>query len=337
MKIFGGTTVAVDTISFAVEHGEFFSILGPSGCGKTTTLRMIAGLEIPSAGEVLVRGEPMGRRPAHRRPTNTIFQQPALFPHLSVEANIAFGLKIDGVTIREQRRQVSEALQLVDLEGYGRRRPHELSGGQQQRVAIARALVKKPCVLLLDEPLSALDLRLREQMQETLKRIQKESSITFVYVTHNQTEALAMSDRIAVMNAGRIEQIGPPAEIYDQPRTRFVATFVGDTNLFEGANDGAGTLVCDGLSLLVPSEGSGAVIRPERIIVDASLPATPGWNIYDAVIEDIIFHGASVRCRLRLPSGREIIAERASDNLGSSVGDAIKAGWAVESTVMLTD
>jgi ABC-type Fe3+/spermidine/putrescine transport system ATPase subunit len=338
VKVFGDATVAVDHISFAVERGEFFSILGPSGCGKSTTLRMIAGLEIPSGGEVLIRGEPMGRRPAHRRPTNTVFQRPALFPHLTVESNVRFGLKVDRVPQGELRARVAEALELVDLTGYEHRRPHELSGGQQQRVAIARALVKRPAVLLLDEPLSALDLRLREQMQEALKRIQAESSTTFVFVTHNQTEALSMSDRVAVMNAGRIEQIGTPAEIYNRPRTRFAATFIGDTNVFEGAFDPPGRLVCpDGFELLVPAAGSTAVVRPESLVLDVDVPAASGWNAYDAVVEELAFHGATVRCHLRTGTGRTLLAQLPSVAVRVARGDAVRVGWPVETAAVLPE
>jgi spermidine/putrescine transport system ATP-binding protein len=336
VKIFGDDTTAVDHVSFSVKGGEFFSILGPSGCGKTTTLRMIAGLETPTAGEVIIRGEPMGRRPAYRRPTNTIFQRPALFPHLTVEDNVAFGLRVERLARAEIRRRVVDALALVDLAGYERRRPHELSGGQQQRVAIARALVKRPVVLLLDEPLSSLDLRLRVQMQEALKRIQTDSSTTFVYVTHDQTEALAMSDRVAIMNAGRLEQVGPPDEVYSRPRTRFTATFVGDTNVFNGTTGGNGRFQSDGLELFAPGTGSALSIRPERVAVGDSLKPEAGRNVFDAVVEDLIFKGAVVRYRLRLPNGRELIADRPNDTVGSiATGDRVQVGWDAASAVML--
>lgn len=336
VKIFGESLVAVDGVSFAVEKGEFFSILGPSGCGKSTTLRMIAGLEQLSSGEVLIRGEPMGRRPAHRRPTNTIFQRPALFPHLTVAANVAFGLKVEHVRAADSRRRVGEALELVELVGYEGRRPHELSGGQQQRVAVARALVKQPTVLLLDEPLSSLDLRLRVQMQRVLKHIQQESGTTFVYVTHDQTEALAMSDRIAIMNEGRIEQIDSPAEVYGRPRTRFAATFVGETNIFDGTAEGAGGFVSDGLALHVPGRGVAALIRPERVSVAPSLDARPGWNVFDATVEDVVFHGSNVHYRVRLPNGRELVASRPNDAAAAvKPGERVQVGWDAASAVML--
>ena len=338
VKLYGASTVAVDHVSFTVHRGEFFSILGPSGCGKTTTLRMIAGLETPSAGAVLIRGEEMGRKPAYRRPTNTIFQRPALFPHLTVADNIAFGLSVERLPRAEIRTRVGESLALVDLVGYERRRPHELSGGQQQRVAIARALVKRPAVLLLDEPLSSLDLRLRVQMQLVLKRIQEDSSTTFVYVTHDQTEALAMSDRIAIMCAGKLEQLGTPDDVYGRPRTRFAATFVGDTNLFDGAPDGNGRFISDGLPLLASGTGVALSIRPERIVVDDSLPPDSGSNVLDAVVEDVVFHGATVRYRLRLPNGRDLIADRPNDAVAAfKVGDRVQAGWHSANAVMLED
>jgi spermidine/putrescine transport system ATP-binding protein len=278
----------------------------------------------------------MGRRPPHRRPTNTVFQRPALFPHLTVEANVAFGLKIDRLRTTEIRRRVQEALELVELAGFGRRRPHELSGGQQQRVAIARALVKEPAVLLLDEPLSSLDLRLRVQMQRVLKGIQEESATTFVYVTHDQTEALAMSDRVAVMNAGRIDQCGSPTEIYGRPRTRFTALFVGETNLFEGSSSGNGTFVSDGLTLHVPGPGAAASVRPERVVLAPSLEQRERWNVFETEVEKVVFHGSNVHYRLRLPNGHELVAERPNDALlGVGPGDRIHAGWPADSAVML--
>jgi spermidine/putrescine transport system ATP-binding protein len=336
LKVFGDATVAVDHISFSVARGEFFSILGPSGCGKTTTLRMIAGLETPTGGEVFIRGEAMGRRPAYRRPTNTIFQRPALFPHLTVEDNVAFGLRVQRTPRAEIRRRVAESLRLAELAGLDRRRPHELSGGQQQRVAIARALVKQPAVLLLDEPLASLDLRLREQMQGVLKRIQAESSTTFIYVTHDQTEALAMSDRVAIMNGGRIEQLGPPDEVYGRPRTRFTALFVGDTNIFDGEPNGNGRFVSGGLELLAAGAGSALSIRPERVLIDVTLAPAPGRNVLDATVEAVVFHGATVRYRLRLVDGRELLADRPNDAAGSfAAGDRIQAGWDRHNAVML--
>ena len=226
--------VAVDAISLTIESGEFFSLLGPSGCGKTTTLRMIGGFEQPTSGTIELRGQDVTGDPPDKRPVNMVFQNYALFPHLDVGENIAFGLRRRKVERSEITRRVGEALELVHLDGYQRRRANQLSGGQQQRVALARALVNRPQVLLLDEPLGALDLKLRRRLQLELKRIQQDVGITFVYVTHDQEEALTMSDRIAVMHGGRVEQVGAPEALYDRPTTRFVADFIGTTNILDG-------------------------------------------------------------------------------------------------------
>ncbi|MGZ4333617.1 MAG: ABC transporter ATP-binding protein, partial [Gaiellaceae bacterium] len=231
-KRFGSHT-AVDDVTLEIREGEFFSMLGPSGCGKTTSLRMIAGFEAPDSGRVVLQGTDVTTTSANRRPVNMVFQQYALFPHMSIYDNVAFGLKVKRVPRSEHRDRIHELLRIVDLEGYENRRPRQLSGGQQQRVALARALVNRPAALLLDEPLGALDVKLRKQMQLELKRIQHELGTTFVYVTHDQEEALAMSDRIAVMNRGKVEQLGSPREIYDRPRTAFVADFIGSLNALD--------------------------------------------------------------------------------------------------------
>lgn len=232
-KVYNGET-AVSGVNFSIRKGEFFSILGPSGCGKTTTLRLIAGFEMPSAGEVLIKNVTMNEIPPYRRPVNTVFQSYALFSHLTVEENIAFGLNIKKLPKLEVKQRVQQALMNVQMESYAKRFPSQLSGGQQQRVALARALVNQPTVVLLDEPLGALDLKLRKEMQVELSKLHQELGLTFVMVTHDQEEALSLSDRIAVMQGGKIEQIGTPNEIYEYPRTPFVADFIGDTNLFEG-------------------------------------------------------------------------------------------------------
>jgi spermidine/putrescine transport system ATP-binding protein len=259
-----------------------------------------------------------------------------LFPHLTVEDNVAFGLRVERTPRAEIRRRVADSLRLAELVGLDRRRPHELSGGQQQRVAIARALVKEPAVLLLDEPLASLDLRLREQMQSVLKRIQSESSTTFIYVTHDQTEALAMSDRVAIMNEGRIEQLGPPDEVYGRPRTRFTALFVGDMNIFDGAPNGNSRFISDGLELVASGAGSALSIRPERVLLEDTLPPAPGRNVLDATVEEVVFHGATVRYRLRLADGRELLADRPNDEVGSyAAGDRVQAGWDASNAVML--
>lgn len=238
VKIFptpeGGTVNAVDHVSLEIKHGEFFSFLGPSGCGKTTSLRMMAGFEWPTSGEVIINGKEMGRTPPYQRPVNTVFQSYALFQHMTVFQNIAFGLEMEKVPKAEINRRVGEALEMVKLGSMGRRKPKQLSGGQQQRIALARALVKRPEVLLLDEPLGALDLKLRKEMQLELKALQEQVGITFIYVTHDQEEALTMSNRIAVMNKGKALQIGGAVEIYERPNCRFVADFIGETNFLTG-------------------------------------------------------------------------------------------------------
>ncbi len=225
---------AVNGVNLVLPSGEFFTLLGPSGCGKTTTLRMIAGFETPTAGEIYIQGQEMSRTPPYRRPVNTVFQNYALFPHLTIEKNVAFGLNVKKMPKAEQQRRVQETLALVQLPTVGQRKPTQLSGGQQQRVALARALINRPAVLLLDEPLGALDYKLRQAMQLELKALQLEVGITFVYVTHDQEEALTMSDRIAVMNQGQVLQVGTPIEIYERPNSRFVANFIGETNFLEG-------------------------------------------------------------------------------------------------------
>ena len=270
-------TVAVDDLTLAIEEGEFFSLLGPSGCGKTTTLRMIGGFEEPTSGHIWLDGRDVAGLPPNKRNVNTVFQSYALFPHLDVAENVAYGLKRRGRPAEEIRRRVAEMLELVDLAGYGPRRPTQLSGGQQQRVALARALVNRPALLLLDEPLGALDLKLRKQMQLELKRIQNEVGITFVYVTHDQEEAMTMSDRIGVMNRGRLEQVGPPQEVYELPATEFVASFLGASNLLDGevesqSHGTASVRLAGGGTVSLPAErlpdGAQSVrigVRPEKL------------------------------------------------------------------------
>src|SRR3954462_15728053 len=249
--------VAVDDLGLAVEPGEFFSLLGPSGCGKTTTLRMIAGFEKPDEGRVVIGGRDLTHVPVHHRDMSMVFQSYALFPHRTVAENVAFGLRMRKVAKHEPNARVAAALAQVKLEGYEERRPAELSGGQQQRVALARAIVIRPPVLLCDEPLGALDRKLRQAMQVELKELQRALGVTLVFVTHDQEEALAMSDRIGVMNAGRLEQVGAPAEIYDRPRTRFVAGFLGEVKLIEGTISGGRFAAADGRGLPAPASGDG--------------------------------------------------------------------------------
>src|SRR5213592_3898897 len=261
-----GKHPAVDDVTLEIGEGEFFSLLGPSGCGKTTKLRMVAGFELPDAGRIVLKGNDVTEVPANRRPVNMVFQQYALFPHMSVYDNVAFGLKVKRVPRAEHGERVQEMLRVVSLEGLDRRRARQLSGGQQQRVALARALVNRPAALLLDEPLGALDVKLRKQMQLELKRIQTELGTTFVYVTHDQEEALTMSDRIAVMNSGDVEQVGDPKEIYEHPRTPFVADFIGSLNAFDLRIDE----LADGLAVMRVNEG-------ERLVV----PVGPGQGVGD--------------------------------------------------------
>jgi spermidine/putrescine transport system ATP-binding protein len=312
-KRFGDLT-AVDDLSLAIGEGQFFTLLGPSGCGKTTTLRMVAGFEDPSAGAVLIDGAEMDGIPAHRRPTNTVFQSYALFPHLSVADNVAFGLKRKKVGRDEIRRRVDEELERVGLAAEANRRPSQLSGGQQQRVALARALVNLPKVLLLDEPLGALDLKLRKGLQVELKRIQREVGITFVYVTHDQEEALTMSDRIAVMSDGRIEQLADPEEVYERPATTFVAGFIGVSNLMPAAvQEGSVVRIDDGPTVRAhtdgfsPGERCHAVVRPEKLRValvdaaaDGALPSVEG------VVESSLYLGTSTQIAVQLPNGAHL-------------------------------
>jgi spermidine/putrescine transport system ATP-binding protein len=308
-KRFGELT-AVDDVSLEIGEGEFFTLLGPSGCGKTTTLRMVAGFEQPSAGDVLIDGTDMVGVPPHRRPTNTVFQSYALFPHLSVADNVAFGLRRKKVTGEEVGRRVEEELRRVGLEAEAQRRPSQLSGGQQQRVALARALVNYPKVLLLDEPLGALDLKLRKGLQVELKRIQRDVGITFVYVTHDQEEALTMSDRIAVMNAGRVEQVADPEDVYERPATTFVAGFIGVSNLMPATvQDGSVVRIDDGPTVradvngLRPGDRCHAVVRPEKLqIATANAAANGGLPTVDGVVESSLYLGTSTQIAVALPN-----------------------------------
>ncbi len=285
--------VAVDDLSLTIEQGQFFALLGPSGCGKTTTLRMIGGFEEPSSGTILLGDRDVTGLPPYRRDVNTVFQSYALFPHLSIYENVAFGLRRKGVKGDELKRRVGEALELVDLGDLGRRKPRQLSGGQQQRVALARALVNRPKVLLLDEPLGALDLKLRKQMQLELKGIQHEVGITFVHVTHDQEEAMTMADTIAVMHTGKIEQLGSPTELYERPQTAFVAGFLGVSNLLPGSLNGDGVVRLDGggdvrvpASALAGRSGRLAVgIRPEKLrLAAAGAAGADGANDLEGVV-----------------------------------------------------
>ena len=347
-----GDVVAVDGVSLSVAEGEFLTLLGPSGCGKTTTLRMIGGFELPSAGTIAIGGEAMGNRPPYSRPVNTVFQNYALFPHLSVAKNVAYGLEMARVPKAERARRVGEALEMVRLPGVDGRKPAELSGGQQQRVALARALVNRPRVLLLDEPLGALDLKLRKTMQAELKRLNRETGATFVYVTHDQDEALTMSDRIAVMNAGRVLQLGSPAEIYERPRTRFVADFIGDTNVLDGTLRSAAGAIAEvdvpgvgTLRVRLPDGGGifpGAVtvaIRPEKLVPVDGDAAPAGWNTLSGTVTDSVYRGTHTHHTLLLPNGTLVTLHRqnsaAATDEAFGVGSRVRVGFARESGTVL--
>jgi spermidine/putrescine transport system ATP-binding protein len=310
-----GEVEALRGISVDIPPGEFFSLLGPSGCGKTTTLRMIAGFERPTSGEILLDGRDMSMTPPHNRNVNTVFQSYALFPHLNVAENVAFGLRFKKASKATTRDRVREALSLVQLEGYGDRRPNQLSGGQQQRVALARALVLDPSVLLLDEPLGALDAKLRKSLQIELKALQERVGITFVYVTHDQEEALTMSDRIAVMSEGRIEQVAPPKRVYEEPETVYVADFLGVSNLMDAdatGEDGRGRcrLRLGDFDLVAESGNLGArgeakiVIRPERVLVEPQ--GSTGENRVPGMVERVVYVGPSIQLLLRLATGEQL-------------------------------
>jgi spermidine/putrescine transport system ATP-binding protein len=317
-KAFGGV-VAVDAIDQHIPGGEFFTMLGPSGCGKTTTLRLIAGFERPDAGAIRLDGVDLSGTPPHKRPVNTVFQSYALFPHMSVRENVAFGLRYQKATRAEVDRRTVEAMAMVRLDGLEERRPGQLSGGQQQRVALARALVLEPPVLLLDEPLGALDARLRVDLQVELKRIQEALGITFVYVTHDQDEALTMSDRVAVMRAGRIEQCGEPQSIYEEPATAFVANFLGSSNLIPAtvSADGDGCRLALGAFSLRAAHGevaSGdalAMIRPERVRLGAH--GEPGENRLPGMVEEVVYLGFHRELRVRLATGALVKANEPND------------------------
>lgn len=308
-----GDVTAVASVDLEIASGEFFTMLGPSGSGKTTTLRMIAGFEEPDSGKVLLGGQEVTGIPPYDRAVNTVFQDYALFPHMNVAENVEYGLKVEGVDKDERKSRAAEALEMVRLPEYGERKPSELSGGQQQRVALARAIINKPKVLLLDEPLGALDLKLREQMQVELKRIQSEVGITFIYVTHDQDEALTMSDRIAVFNEGRIEQTGTPSEIYEQPANPFVANFVGVSNLIE-------------------REGKTFTVRPEKIRLVEDSETGSGLTVEQGQIEDVAYVGMVTRYTVALDSGEKLQVVR--QNLEASqedsrdlLGRQVKIGW----------
>lgn len=337
---------AVNRISLQVRDGEFFSLLGPSGCGKTTTLRLIAGFEIPTSGEVFIGGEPQGYLPAYKRPVNTVFQHYALFPHMSVRANVAFGLEMRGFSKQEINHRVGEALEMVHLKGMENRKPKQLSGGQQQRVALARALVNRPKVLLLDEPLGALDLKLRKAMQVELKTLQNQVGITFIYVTHDQEEALTMSDRIGVMDQGRLLQVGSAQEVYENPNSRFVSDFIGETNYLEGwlvsIHDDLGEIaIGEGyriLSPLTPGLRTGQQVtiafRPEKAGIN--IETNERMNSVPGRITHLVYTGSSTTYLVTIADGTVLTVRR--QNLDSSIepllrsGEMVTVSWPILST-----
>ena len=339
-----GETVAVDDLTLSIERGAFYALLGPSGCGKTTTLRMIGGFEDPTAGQVYLGGDDVTQLPPYKRDVNTVFQSYALFPHLSVERNVGFGLERKGVAKAEVRTRVGEALELVQLGHLGKRKPAQLSGGQQQRVALARALVNRPRALLLDEPLGALDLRLRKQLQIELKRIQRDVGITFVHVTHDQEEAMSMADTIAVMNGGRIEQAGGATELYERPRTAFVANFLGVSNLIDATvretEDGyAHVNTHDGARLRVPADrvasASGTAVRigvrPEKIrLAPAIEEAAADANVLRGTVIVSAFLGVSIQYLVRAAGGEELTV--IAQNADGAAHDSLGAGQDVQLT-----
>jgi len=337
-----GDYVAVEVAHFDIAEGEFFSMLGPSGCGKTTTLRMIAGFETPTSGAILLGGHDVSRVPPYQRDVNTVFQQYALFPHMTVLDNVAFGLRSKKVPKPEARRQAQEMLDVVRLGEFAQRKPAQLSGGQQQRVALARALVNKPKALLLDEPLGALDLKLRQSMQLELKRIQRELGITFVFVTHDQEEALTMSDRIAVMTQGRTDQIGSPTDIYHHPASVFVAGFIGTANLLPvTVADQQGDVVAvdsrDGERFHTPSVGRSftpgraatLMVRPERLDITPSVPDREVGGSFEATLTSVVFQGPVLRCEARTDRGTVLVAHVHVDDMPRDVrpGDRVVLSW----------
>ena len=321
-----GAVRAVDDVSLVIAEGEFFSMLGPSGSGKTSCLRLIAGFDVPDAGSLRIHGVDVAGKPPFARDVNTVFQDYALFPHMNVLDNVGYGLMVKGVAGAERRQRSNEALAMVALQELGQRKPSQLSGGQRQRVALARALVNRPRVLLLDEPLGALDLKLREQMQGELKTLQRKLGITFVYVTHDQSEALSMSDRVAVFRQGRIEQVESPRVLYTRPETAFVASFVGGSNVIDGSRfAGAGA-------------GISYSLRPEHVRLQAVESPDSGRIQVTARVEDVQYHGASSRVLLVLEDGSRLLASLANAGDGSTspaIGDALQASWAAESMVPL--
>ena len=350
VKRFPGGTVAVDDISFDIGRNEFFALLGPSGCGKTTLLRMIAGLEVPSEGQILLDGEDLSRIPPNKRPVNMVFQSYAVFPHMNVLKNVEYGLMVTGTPAAESRTRAHEALEMVQLGHLAERMPDQLSGGQRQRVALARALVKRPKVLLLDEPLSALDAKLREAMQLELARLQQTVGITFIIVTHDQDEALSMASRIAVMNAGRVSQIASPQELYERPASRFVADFIGKVNLISAKVAGV-----KGKQVALKAKGLGDVVlscerpakadvmlavRPERLSLAAAEPKAKGLIKLPAKVRDVAYYGDTSHVIVTARGGLELSVNVQNDARSSALisrGQSLWVSFSPDDTLILTE
>jgi spermidine/putrescine ABC transporter ATP-binding subunit len=350
-KIFPGGVRAVDDVSFDIGQNEFFALLGPSGCGKTTLLRMISGLETPTSGAIIIGGEDMALTPPNKRPTNMVFQSYAVFPHMTVADNVAYGLKVTGVPAEETRRRVGDALDMVKLTHLAARKPDQMSGGQRQRVALARALIKRPKVLLLDEPLSALDAKLRDEMRLELTRLQENVGITFIIVTHDQDEALSMASRIAVMDKGAVQQIATPAELYEQPTSRFIADFIGKVNLINAkvVSSTPKKLVCEakGLGKIeLPYEGKtggeiAIAVRPEKLKISEAQPKAAKAIKTEGKVRDVAYYGDTshvvVRCNDDLELSVNVQNDSRAGGSGIERGQKVWIHWAPEDTLVLTE
>jgi spermidine/putrescine ABC transporter ATP-binding subunit len=350
-KSFPGGVKAVDDVSFDIAQNEFFALLGPSGCGKTTLLRMISGLETPTGGQIIISGEDMALTPPNKRPTNMVFQSYAVFPHMTVADNVAYGLKVTGVPREETKRRVAEALDMVKLTALANRKPDQMSGGQRQRVALARALVKRPKVLLLDEPLSALDAKLRDEMRLELTRLQENVGITFIIVTHDQDEALSMASRIAVMDRGAVRQIATPAELYEHPTSRFVADFIGKVNLIEAQviSNSPGSIICDGkgigrLELASPHPAAGTIaiaVRPEKLKIGTSEPLAANVIKVRGKVRDVAYYGDTSHVVVQADNGPDLSVNVQNESrlggAGVERGQEVWLHWSPQDSLVLTE
>jgi spermidine/putrescine ABC transporter ATP-binding subunit len=350
-KKFGGNVVAVDNVSIDIQENEFFALLGPSGCGKTTLLRMISGLELPTSGQILIGGDDMSHTPPNKRPTNMVFQSYAVFPHMTVEDNVSYGLRVTGVTSDETKRRTAEALEMVKLSELAQRKPDQMSGGQRQRVALARALVKRPKVLLLDEPLSALDAKLREDMRLELTRLQETVGITFIIVTHDQDEALSMASRIAVMDKGAVQQIATPTELYEHPINRFVADFIGKVNLIDAKvlTKSGNRLTCEAKGLgrleVTLDRASGdqvsVAVRPEKLKITKAEPTGSGMVKVQGTVRDAAYYGDTSHVVLDAADGLLLSVNVQNDTRGGGSGvtrgQKVWVHWSLEDSIVLTE